>query len=144
MNMQISQDGINLIKRFEGVRLKAYKCPAGVWTIGYGHTNNVRPDDVISEEEATELLRRDLIKFGGVINRSVTKTLNQAQFDACVSFVFNVGEGNFKKSTLLRKLNAGDYVGAANEFGKWVYSKGKKLNGLVSRRAAEKELFMKK
>lgn len=140
--MRTSHKGIDLIKRFEGLRLKAYKCPAGVWTIGYGHTNNVRPDDIITEQEALELLLIDLKQFEGAINQLVLKTLNQSQYDACISFVFNVGIGNFKKSTLLKKLNAGDFIGASNEFPKWVYAKKKKLAGLVRRRQAEKELFL--
>lgn len=140
--MHISDNGLNLIKKFEGLRLKAYRCPAGKLSIGYGHTNNVKPDDVITEQEAVELLLTDLKQFEGVINRSVLKTLNQAQFDACVSFVFNVGAGNFQKSTLLKKLNKGDFVGASLEFPKWVYSNKKKLAGLVKRREAERKLFI--
>lgn len=142
--MQTSQDGINLIKKYEGLRLKAYKCPAGVWTIGYGHTNNVRPNDVLTIEQAHQLLLIDLKLVECAIIRNVKKPLNQAQFDACVSFVFNVGAGNFQKSTLLKKINSGDYAGAANEFGKWVYANKKKMPGLVRRRAAEKALFIKK
>lgn len=140
--MHISERGLNLIKQFEGFSAKAYKCPAGVWTIGYGHTKNVKPDDLITQYQASELLRFDVLSSEGVINRLVTKTLNQAQFDACVSFVFNVGSGNFQKSTLLKKINAGDYIGAANEFPKWVYANKKKFAGLVKRRQAEKDLFL--
>ena len=140
--MHISDNGLNLIKRFEGFRKKAYKCPAGVWTIGYGHINKVRPDDIITEAEATELLIKDVFNCEGVINHFVKKTLNQGQYDALCSFIFNVGSGNFQRSTLLRKLNQADYEGAANEFPKWVYSKGKKLPGLVKRRTAERELFI--
>ena len=140
--MKTSGKGIELIKTFEGLRLKAYKCPAGVWTIGYGHTKNVKPSDRITQPQAVELLLTDLKQFEGVINRSVLKTLNQAQFDACVSFVFNVGAGNFQKSTLLKKLNKGDFVGASLEFPKWVYSNKKKLAGLVKRREAERKLFI--
>jgi len=139
--MHVSEKGLNLIKQFEGLRLKAYKCPAGVWTIGYGHTNNVRPDDVITEAQATELLIRDVLDVEGVINRLVTKTLTQGQYDALCSFIFNVGSGNFMRSTLLRKLNQADYEGASNEFLKWVYANKKKLAGLVKRRQAEKDLF---
>lgn len=140
--MHISDNGINLIKRFEGFRDKAYKCPAGVWTIGYGHTYGVKPTDIINKAEATELLIKDVFNCEGVINHFVKKTLNQGQYDALCSFIFNVGSGNFQRSSLLRKLNQADYEGAANEFQKWVYSKGKKLPGLVKRRTAERELFI--
>ena len=140
--MHTSEKGLNIIKKHEGLKTKAYKCPAGKWTIGYGHTNNVRPDDVITEAEATELLIKDVFNSEGVINRLVHKTLNQAQFDALVSFVFNVGVGNFQKSTLLRKINEGDFAGAAQQFSRWVYAKGRKLPGLVKRREEEKQLFL--
>ena len=140
--MHISEKGLNLIKKFEGLRLKAYKCPAGKLTIGYGHTNNVRPDDVITEAQATELLIRDVLDVEGVINRLVTKTLNQGQFDACISFIFNLGAGNFQRSTLLRKINQGDFVGASREFSRWIYAGGKILNGLKKRREEEKQLFL--
>lgn len=140
--MHISDNGLNLIKKFEGLRLKAYRCPAGKLSIGYGHTYGVKPTDIINEAEATELLIKDVFNCEGVINHFVKKTLNQGQYDALCSFIFNVGSGNFQRSTLLRKLNQADYEGAANEFLKWVYSKGKKLPGLVKRRTAERELFI--
>jgi lysozyme len=139
--MHISDKGLNLIKKFEGLRLKAYKCPAGKLSIGYGHTNNVRPDDVITEAQAVELLIRDVFDVEGVINRLVTKTLTQGQFDALCSFIFNLGAGNFQRSTLLRKINQGDFVGASREFSRWIYAGGKVLNGLKVRRQAEKDLF---
>lgn len=139
--MHISEKGLNLIKQFEGLRLKAYKCPAGVWTIGYGHTSNVKPDDVITEAQATELLIRDVFDCEGVINRLVTKTLTQGQYDALCSFIFNLGAGAFQRSTLLRKINQGDFAGASREFSRWIYAGGKVLNGLKARRQAEKQLF---
>lgn len=139
--MHISENGLNLIKEFEGLRLKAYKCPAGVWTIGYGHANNVRPDDIITEQEASELLLKDVFDCEGVINRLVTKTLTQGQFDALVSFIFNLGAKKFMTSTLLRKINQGDFEGASQQFKRWVYAGGKKLPGLVRRRTAEQKLF---
>ena len=138
----ISEKGLKLIKYYEGLRLKAYKCPAGVWTIGYGHTQNVKPGDKISEEEATELLLKDVYNCEGVISRLVTKTLTQGQFDACVCIIFNIGAANFQRSTLLRKINQGDFEGAAQQFGRWVYAKKKKQPGLVARREAEKNLFI--
>lgn len=140
--MHISQKGLDLIKEFEGLRLKAYQCSAKKWTIGYGHTNNVRPDDEITELQALELLIRDVYDCEGAINRLVTKTLNQGQLDSLCSFIFNVGIGNFQKSTLLRLLNEGDFIGASKQFERWVYCKGKKLNGLVRRRKAEKQMFL--
>ena len=140
--MKTSNKGIDLIKKFEGCKLKAYKCPAGKLTIGYGHTNNVRPDDVITEAQAVDLLLRDVLDCEGVINRLVTKTLNQGQFDACISFIFNLGAGNFQRSTLLRKINQGDFAGASREFSRWIYAGGKILNGLKKRREEEKQLFI--
>lgn len=140
--MRTSEKGLNLIKKYEGLRLKAYKCPAGKLTIGYGHTNNVRPDDVITEAQASELLIRDVLDVEGAINRLVTKTLTQGQFDALCSFIFNLGAGAFQRSTLLRKINQGDFVGASREFSRWIYSGGKILNGLKKRREEEKQLFL--
>ena len=145
--METSVCGQKMIKGFEckGAKpnLKAYKCPAGKLTIGYGHTSGVKENDIITLEEAEQLFQKDLVIFENSINRLVLVALTQNQYDSLVSFVFNIGEGKFKKSTLLRKLNAKDYIGAAEEFPKWVYSKGKKLNGLVARRDAEKALFLK-
>lgn len=140
--MKTSQKGIDLIKKFEGCVLKAYKCPAGVYTIGYGHTNNVRPDDVITQQDAEDLLKLDLAKFEAAVNSAVKVSLTQEQFDALVSFTYNLGAGNLQSSTLLKKLNAGDYAGAAEQFGKWVYAGKTILEGLVRRRAAEKDLFL--
>ncbi len=140
--MNISKKGIELIKRFEGCRLKAYKCPAGVWTIGYGHTNNVRPDDTITQEEAEELLKRDLKVHEDNVKRLVKVPLTQGQFDALVSFEFNIGYGAMANSTLLKLLNSGNYDGAAKQFKRWVYAGDKVLEGLVKRRIAETEMFL--
>lgn len=143
--MNLSNNGKKLIKKYEGCRLKAYKCPSGVWTIGYGHTNNVRPDDVITQDEAEELFLRDAEVFENAVNRLVKVALNQNQFDALVSFTFNFGYGikGLGGSTLLRLLNNSDYIGAARQFERWVYSGDKVLEGLVKRRKEEKELFLK-
>lgn len=140
--MKVSNNGINLVKRFEGLELKAYRDSVGILTIGYGHTHAVKAGDVITGEQADVFLREDLQVAELTINTNVKVKLTQGQFDALVSFVFNLGSGNFVKSTLIRKLNAGDYAGAANEFGKWVNAGGKKLPGLVKRRAAEREVFL--
>lgn len=140
--MQTSNNGINLIKRFEGLRLEAYRDSVGIPTIGYGHTHGVKMGDVITGAQADAFLREDLQVAELTINTNVKVKLTQSQFDALASFVFNLGSGNFVKSTLLKKLNTGDYAGAADEFGKWVNAGGKKLPGLVKRRAAEREEFL--
>lgn len=148
--MKTSQKGIDLIKEFEGLRLTAYYDAVGVLTIGYGHTNRsasadkypVYPGQTITAAQAETILKADLIVFENAVLRNVTYPVNQNQFDALVSFTFNLGEGNLRSSTLLQKLNNGDILGAANEFDRWVYAGGKKLEGLVRRRAAEKALFL--
>lgn len=136
-----SDQGIELIASFEGLRLTSYRDPAGVLTIGYGHTNGVKEGQTITKEEALQLLKQDIQTAEKAVKRLVTVPLNQNQFDALVSFTYNLGQGNLSTSTLLKKLNKGDYEGAANEFERWVYAGGKKLNGLVTRRKREKELF---
>ena len=140
--MNLSKNGIELIKTFEGCRLKAYKCPAGVWTIGYGHTNNVRPDDVITQEEAEELLKRDLKVHEDNVKRLVKSPLTQGQFNALVSFEYNIGYGAFANSTLLKLLNAQNYEAASKQFSRWVYVGDKVSEGLVKRRIAETEMFL--
>lgn len=140
--MKVSNNGINLVKRFEGLELKAYRDSVGILTIGYGHTHAVKAGDIITGEQADAFLREDLQVAELTVNTNVKAKLTQGQFDALVSFVFNLGSGNFVKSTLIRKLNAGDYAGAADEFGRWVNAGGKKLPGLVKRRAAEREVFL--
>lgn len=142
--MDISQNGINLIKKFEGCGLKAYKCPAGIWTIGYGHTGSaVHAGLQITSEEAEKLLKTDLLVHCNNVSKLVKVPLNQNQFDALVSFEYNVGYGNFKSSTLLKLLNQKKYKEAAEQFGRWKYAGKKELLGLVRRRNAEKELFLK-
>jgi len=122
--MKTSPKGIALIKEFEGLRLKAYKCPGGVWTIGYGHTAGVRPGMVITEAQAEEFLKEDLFSCENAVNNQKL-SINQNQFDALVSLIYNIGIGNFQKSTLLRKarVNPNDNS-IMDEFLKWVYSKG--------------------
>ena len=141
--MKTSDVGIELIKKYEGYVLKAYKCPSGVWTIGYGHTNGVKSGMQITKAQALDYLKQDLSTFEKAVTNYVKVPLNQNQFDALVSFSFNCGAGALKTSTLLQKLNSSDYNGAANEFLKWNKSNGKVLNGLVKRREEEKELFLK-
>ena len=142
MSFTTSQAGIDLITSFEGCRLTAYQDSVGVWTIGYGHTSGVYQGMTITEEEAIAFLRQDLKTAENAVNNNVTYGINQNQFDALVSFTFNVGTGNFTSSTLLKKLNAGDVNGAANEFDRWIYAGGQVLEGLVRRRAAEKQMFL--
>ena len=142
MTFTISSKGLDLIKSFEGCELKAYVCPAGVLTIGYGHTGpDVHAGMEISCAEAEELLKTDLIKFERVVDNHVTVPIKQCQFDALVSFTYNCGGDAFKNSTLLRLLNGKDYEGAAGQFGRWVNGADGPLPGLVRRREAEEELF---
>ncbi len=139
-----SRDGVDLIKQFEGLRLEPYLCAAGVPTIGYGHTRGVTMKSRrISQEQADDYLRRDLLDAERAVQHFVTVAMNDNQFAALVSFVFNVGLSNFLASTLRKKLNAGEYLEAASEFQKWVYAGKKRIPGLVNRRAAEKALFLK-
>lgn len=142
--MKTSKNGINLIKTYEGCRLTAYKCPAGVWTIGYGHTGNVKQGDKITQLQAETLLAVDLQRFEYSVNRSVKKSITQNEFDALVSFTFNVGIGNFEKSTLLKLINMGQFELASKQFERWIYAGGKPLTGLKKRRLAEKTLFLRK
>ena len=139
--MHISETGLALIRQFEGLRLSAYLCPAGIATIGYGSTAGVKLGRTITAERAEELLREDVRQFETAVSRLVKVPLTQGQFDALTSFAFNLGAKALEKSTLLRLLNAGDYPGAAAQFDRWVYASGKKLSGLVKRRAAERALF---
>ena len=135
---------IEIIKEHEQLRLKAYlPTKNDKWTIGWGHTKGVKPGMVITEREAEQMFYEDLAWVEAAIKKYVKVPLNQNQYDAVGSFVFNIGETNFARSTFLRKLNAKDYTGAANEFPKWKYQKGVVLNGLVRRRADEKALFEK-
>ena len=140
--MEISQNGIEFIKKVEGCELVAYKCSSGVWTIGYGHTGtDIKQGKEISLEKAERYLKNDLVRFCKAVNDLVNVELTQNQFDALVSFVFNIGIGAFASSTLLRLLNQKKYVDAANQFDRWVYSGGKVSDGLVVRRKKEKEMF---
>jgi len=141
MTDPVCQDAVDLVKHFEGLRLQAYLCPAGVPTIGYGHTAGVALGQTITAAQAEQFLAQDLTAAAGQVDKLVTVALNPQQRGALASFVFNLGAGNLKSSTLLKLLNGGDYAGAAGEFGKWVKAAGKTLPGLVARRAAEAALF---
>jgi len=145
--MQTNQAGIDLIKRYEGLELEAYLCPANVWTIGYGHTGpDVGPGMQITESEAEDLLRKDLHKFERAVERLVMVPMNPNEFAALVSLTYNIGEGNFSKSSCLRYLNQGNRKEAANRIELWnkarVGGELTVLEGLVRRRAAEKALFL--
>ena len=141
--MKTSRTGIELIKAHEGLRLNAYLCPAGVVTIGYGHTHGVKMGDRITAEQAERLLIGDLIVAETEVNR-YGFDLTKNQFDALVSFVYNVGARNFRSSTLLKRLkdNPSD-PDIAKQFGRWVYGGGKVLQGLIRRRKDEAKLYFK-
>lgn len=143
----------DLIKKSESLRLSAYVCPAGVWTIGWGHTSDVKRGMRITQEKAQALFLEDIANVERIVDQAVKVPLTQGQYDALVSIIFNVGPGrkgaragivtlsNGEPSTLLRKLNARDYEGAAAQFDAWVYGGGVKLPGLVTRRAMERKFF---
>ena len=141
--MKISEEGLSIIKHFEGLRLTAYLCPAGVLSIGYGHTGkDVVQGMTISVEKAIELLLGDVSGFEKSVSAMVTVPLTQGMFDALVSFAFNMGAGKLKSSTLLKRLNDSDKDLAAEEFLKWDKANGKPLAGLTERRKDERMLFL--
>ncbi len=139
--MSVSEAGLELIRECEGFRAEAYRDAVGLWTIGYGHTGNVRAGDRITRAEGEALLRLDAGCAAESVGRVVAVPLRQGQVDALVSFVFNLGAPALEGSTLLRKLNAGDAAGAAAEFPKWCHAGNAVLPGLVTRRARERALF---
>lgn len=144
---KMSADGLKLLTSFEGLELGAYQDSVGVWTIGYGHTSMAGPPEVIpgltiTEAKANAILKQDLGQFEQGVRERVSVPLNSNQFSALVSFSFNVGLGAFGDSTLRRKLNSGDYGGAANELLRWDKAGGRSLPGLTRRRQAERALFL--
>ncbi|MNG52542.1 Lysozyme RrrD [compost metagenome] len=146
--MLVSNLGIDLICDFEGKRLVAYDDGVGVWTIGFGTTiypNGIRvkKGDTCTEAQAKAYMQNDLKKFEYAVNSAVNIPLNQNQYDALVSLTYNIGAAAFSKSTLVKKLNTGDILGAADQFDVWVNAGGKRMQGLVNRRAKEKLLFLK-
>jgi|WetSurMetagenome_2_1015567.scaffolds.fasta_scaffold370175_2 lysozyme len=141
--MIASENCINLIKRFEGFTSKAYKCPAGKLTIGYGETENVINGQVVTEEMADKKLRDRVNELSKKISSILEVSLNQNQFDAIVSLAFNIGLTAFACSTLFYHLNLGEFDVAARQFSMWDKIKGKICEGLVNRRNAEKELFLR-
>lgn len=145
MARHINDSGLYIIKKFEGLELEPYMDDNDGWTIGYGHKypkGSPKPEN-ITQEQAEELLRKDLAWAEKAVFDTVPEWLNDNQFSALVSFVYNIGPVNFRSSTLLKKLVQGDVNGAAKEFGRWKYDDGKELPGLVKRRLAEKTLFKK-
>lgn len=144
--MNLTQAGVDLVKNFEGLRLKAYRCPAGVWTIGWGHTSaagppRVTPDLRISEADAERVLRHDLADVAARIRPLIDVELTPNQFSALVSFAFNVGVGPFRTSSPLRYANAGRFDEVPARLALWIKSKGRVQPGLVRRRREEGELW---
>lgn len=144
----MNQAGYDLTKKSEGLKLKSYRCPGGKWTVGYGATryedgSRVKEGDTITKERAENLLVNLISKYEKDVTRLIKVQINDNQFSALVDFTYNVGTGNFRKSTLLRKINSGELVGASKEFERWVYSNKIKLPGLIKRRKEEKALFLK-
>jgi lysozyme len=142
----MSAEGLALVKEFEGLRLKAYKCPAGVWTIGYGHTSaagapEVREGMEITKAEAEEILKRDMVQYEKGVEKLVKIKITQGQFDALVDFAYNAGVGALAKSTLLKRVNEERFDDVPAEFMKWTKGGGKELPGLVRRRRAEVKLW---
>jgi lysozyme len=141
MNLKMGNAGLALTMQFEGCKLMAYQDSVGVWTIGYGHTGNVKAGDTITESQAEDFLKADLATAERNVNSQIMGELTQNQFDALVDFTFNLGGGALAGSTLRKMLNAGDYEGAAKEFLRWNKAGGRVLPGLTRRRQAEVDLF---
>ena len=142
--MNISQEGLSLIKKFEGCEYNAYKCAAGVWTIGYGHTAGVKEGDLVTQQEADKILEEDMKEYESYRKSAVTVDLNQNQFDSLVSWVFNLGPSNLSSSTLLTKINNKDWDNVPEQIKRWNKAGGKVLEGLIRRREAEALLFENK
>lgn len=144
--MRTGQEGIDLIKEFEGFRDEAYLCPGSVWTIGYGHTKGVKPGDKITEVEAEYYLRYDIGDAEQAVNSLINVPIQQWQFDALVSLVYNIGSGNFCSSTIRRLVNEGcqDRNKIFHAFKMWKKSNGRVLSGLIRRREAEARLYCKR
>jgi lysozyme len=141
MSRIISEEGISLIKNYEGCKLESYQDSVGVWTIAYGHTKDVKEGDSINQDEAEHLLAEEMPEYEGYINNMVKVPLEQNQFDALVCWVYNLGPTNLQESTLLRILNEGDYEGVPEQIKRWNKAGGVTLGGLVKRREAEADLF---
>ncbi len=141
IKMHISDEGISLVKKFEGCKLEAYQCAAGVWTCGYGSTRGVQKGDIWSMEKAETMLIDELEEYGNHVEELVTIPLNQCQFDALTSWCFNLGPTNLKNSTMIQVLNQGDYEGVPYQIKRWNKVNGQVSDGLIRRREAEALLF---
>tara|TARA_R110000796_G_scaffold106622_1_gene217084 strand:+ start:357 stop:800 length:444 start_codon:yes stop_codon:yes gene_type:complete len=139
--MQISQEGLALIKKFEGCELEAYRCSANVLTIGYGHTKGVKEGDTITKDEAEYMLQEEMIEYEGYVNDMVDVELNQSQYDSLCAWVYNLGPNNFQSSTLLKVLNEEKYNEIPQQIKRWNKAGGEVLDGLIRRREAEALLF---
>lgn len=139
----VTETGVALIKQFEGFSPTPYLCPAGYWTVGYGHVikSEYAYPDPITEDHASQILKTDIEAAERAVLRLINVPLTDGQFDALVSFTFNLGGGALQRSTLRKKANREEHDEAADEFRKWVYAGGRKLPGLIRRRAAEAELY---
>jgi lysozyme len=140
--MRTSQKGVSLIKSFEGLRLKSYQDSVGVWTIGYGTTRGITAGITITADQAERMLQNDIVRFEPQIDQLVNVPLTQNQWDALMSFTYNLGVGNLGSSMLLKLLNGGDYASAAAQFPRWNKAGGQVLTGLTKRRAAEQAMFL--
>ncbi len=139
--MNISEEGINLIKKFEGCELEAYQDAVGVWTIGYGHTKNVQEGQVIKQKEAESMLLHELLEYCDHVEKAVLVDLTQNQFDALVSWTYNLGPSNLNRSTMLKVVNANNMGEVPTQIKRWNKAGGKVLDGLVRRRKAEALMF---
>jgi len=140
--MNISEEGIKLIKSFEGCKLQAYQDGGGVWTIGWGHTSGVKMGDTCTQAEADALFDMEIDLYQEAVSALIKAPVMQCELDAMVSLAYNIGVSAFKNSTLLKLVNKMDYLGASLEFGKWNQDNSKVIPGLVRRREAERKLFM--
>jgi lysozyme len=141
MTRRLNEAGLELLKTWEGCELESYPDVGGVWTVGYGHTKTAHPNMTITQDEADRLLDEDLSVFADAVEKAVKVPLSDNQFAALVVFAYNVGQGAFRKSTLLRKLNEGDYSAVPPQLMRWNKVQGKEVRGLTNRRAAEVKLW---
>ncbi|MEZ9604256.1 MULTISPECIES: lysozyme [Vibrio] len=144
-----SEQGLSHVANEEGCRLKPYQCSADVWTAGLGHTSGVTPQIVLTEQQAAEYFVEDISAAEQVVNKHINQTASQGEYDMMVSFVFNLGAGNFTRSTLLKKFNQGDHQGACNEYPRWVFVNGKDCRlkqsncaGIPKRRTKEQQVCL--
>ena len=139
--LKTSQEGISLIKSFEGCELTAYRCSANVPTIGFGHTAGVSDGDTCTQEEAETMLAEDLEEFEDYVKNYVESELQQNEFDALVAWTYNLGPANLKESTMLKELNSGNFEEVPRQMKRWNRAGGEVLDGLIRRREAESRLF---